>query len=230
MKTAQNMDQLLARKSEFASRIAAQPEVSARLHELQRWQAERLARTYRDLHRNPRYASAVDFFLSELYGPRDSTSRDRDVERAWRYLKRGLPAAPLAALERAIELEVLTAELDHATAAALASTGIGKAEYARAYRAVGQREARQHQIDLVIGAGESLDRAVRHAWVGPLLRAAHGPSHAAGFGVLQDFIERGYEAFRHMGSAKTLLAAIRERETALMEALFSGRDEEDADE
>jgi len=221
---AENLEQLLARKRELASHGSDAPEFASRLRELRTWQAARLARTYGDLHREPRYARGVDFFLSDLYGAQDFTSRDQDVMRAWRYLKHSLPATALEALGRAIELEVLSAELDHAMVAALPPRALSEARYAQAYRAVGRRDARQRQIDLVIGAGEDLERTVRRAWIGVLLRAAHGPAHAAGFGVLQDFLERGYESFRNMGSARKLLDAIRERETLLMEALLAGSD------
>jgi hypothetical protein len=51
--------------------------------------------------------------------------------------------------------------------------------------------------------------------------AARLPAYAAGFGALQDFNERGFHAFKVMGGAGVLLTAIRTRETALMEALFS---------
>ncbi len=217
-----DLDTLLTRKRELASSGAAKPEFAARLRELRVWQAARLARTYRDLHRDPRCAPAVEFFLADLYGAEDFVERDQEVMRAWRYLKHSLPATALEALGRAIELEVLTAELDHAVVAVLPEGPVTETSYAQAYRAVGRREDRERQIELVLGAGESLERSVRHAWVGGLLRVAHAPAHAAGFGVLQDFLERGYDAFHRMGSAQELLQAIRQRETSLMEALFAG--------
>jgi len=218
----QNLEQLLARKGELASHGSETPEFAPRLRELRSWQAARLARTYGDLHQDPRYARGVDFFLSDLYGAQDFTSRDRDVMRAWRYLKRSLPATALEALGRAIELEVLSAELDHAMVAALPPGELNEAKYAKAYRAVGRRDARQRQIELVVGAGEDLERTVQRAWLGAMLRAARRPAHAAGFGVLQDFLERGYDSFKNMGSARKLLDAVRERETRIMEALLAG--------
>jgi hypothetical protein len=54
------------------------------------------------------------------------------------------------------------------------------------------------------------------------VRAAHIPSHAAGFGVLQDFLERGFAAFRELHGAAPLLQAMRERETRRMQELFAG--------
>jgi hypothetical protein len=220
--SAEQIDDLLARKRELARQGQATPELAARLHDLRSWQAARLARTYRDLHARPNFAPAVDFFLSELYGPGDLTRRDEDLIRAWRYLKRALPGAALKGLGSAMALEVLTIELDHAMVGALAPGTLNETHYADAYRAVGRREARQRQIDLAVGAGEQLDLLAARPLLGTLLRAAHGPAHAAGFGVLQDFLERGYEAFRSVGDPRALLETIRERETTLMNALFSG--------
>jgi hypothetical protein len=216
------LDRLLERKQALSARDAPTATFERRLKELRHWQSARLARTYADLRENPRYTPAVEFFLSDLYGAHDFTQRDQEIVRAWRYLKRSLPEAPLSALGRAIELDVVTAELDHAMTRAMGAGALNGSLYAQAYRKVGQRESRQRQIDLAFAAGEDLERAVQHAWVGALLKASRAPAHAAGFGVLQEFVERGYRAFRHMKGAREFLSAIRERETALMEALFTG--------
>jgi hypothetical protein len=216
------LDRLLERKQALSTRDAPSPTFERRLKELRHWQSARLARTYADLRENPRYAPAVEFFLSDLYGTHDFTARDQEVARAWRYLKRSLPEAPLSALGRAIELDVITAELDYAVTRALGAGALNGGLYAQAYRKVGQREPRERQIELAFAAGQDLERAVKHAWVGALLKASRAPAHAAGFGVLQEFVERGYRAFKHMGEAGEFLATIRERETALMEALFAG--------
>jgi len=48
------------------------------------------------------------------------------------------------------------------------------------------------------------------------------PARAAGFAVLQSFLERGFAAFRKMGGATTFLATIDTRERALMGAIFGG--------
>lgn len=44
----------------------------------------------------------------------------------------------------------------------------------------------------------------------------------AGLGALQDFLERGVAAFRAMGGAHGFLATVRERETALHDAIVGG--------
>jgi hypothetical protein len=226
MPATADLDQLLARKRALDARAAASSELSARLQELRGWQAARLAHTYADLGASARYTRAIEFFLTDLYAPLDFRPRDRQFTRAWRYLKLTLPGAALASLEQALELEVLTAELDHAMVEVLPAGPLTGAGYAEAYRQVGRRDARQRQIALVVAIGEDLNRIVKHAWIGAALRAAHAPAHAAGFGVLQDFLERGFAAFRNMPDAEPLLSSIRERETQLMDRLFSGGGEE----
>ncbi len=123
-------------------------------------------------------------------------------------------------LGQAIEIDVLTLELDHAMVRALGATAVTDATYAAAYRAVDDQASRTRQIDLIISVGEDLDRIVRRVWLGPLLKAAHVPAHAAGFGALQDFLERGYDAFRRMRGAEPLLKVIRERETRFMQSML----------
>ena len=44
----------------------------------------------------------------------------------------------------------------------------------------------------------------------------------AGLSALQDFLERGFVAFRKMGDATEFLTTIDTRERALMEALLAG--------
>ena len=217
-----HLDELFAIKRRLDADASATPAFSRRLGELETWQAARLAKTYEDLRRDPRCAAATDFFLTELYGPQDFSRRDADFARAWDRLKRGLPHGALEVLTRALELQVLSAELDQAMIARLPSGPLTGASYADAYRAVGGANARRRQIDLVVGIGTDLARLVTHPLLGLALRAAHIPAHLAGFGALQDFLERGFAAFRKMGDPGVLLEAIRTRETALMQALFNG--------
>lgn len=216
MMAPDQLDELLARKRRLDTSAEQTPDFAARLRELRAWQTARLANSYRDFHADPRYAPAVEFFLSDLYGPEEFRARDRDLARAWRYLKRALPAPAMAVLGQAIELDVRTLELDHALVRSLAAGAVSDATYAAAYRAADDRAGRTRQIDLIVGIGEDLSRIVRRVWLGPLLQAAHVPAHAAGFGALQDFLERGYAAFRTMKDPDRLMRAIAERETAFM--------------
>jgi hypothetical protein len=224
MAIVDDLNQLMARKIRVEADAAESPEFGKRLRELRAWQANRLARTYEDFRVDARYAAAAEFFLKDLYGPQDAAHRDRELRRAWRYFKRALPNAALDLLERAVALDVQSAELDAAMARHIPGP-LTAASYAAAYRKVGRGAERRRQIDLLVAIGEDLDDIVRHPWIRLALRAAHYPAHAAGFGVLQDFLEKGLEAFRQMRGARSLLAAIRERETHLMDTQFRGSDQ-----
>jgi|SRR5579872_3946917 len=216
----QDLDQLLMRARELELYTAQTAERSGRVRELRAWQAQRLDRTYAWLRREPRYVPALEFFLSDLYGPGDSFRRDEDLRRALIPLKRALPAALLDILHSALELQVLTSELDLEMVSRLEPGDITDVSYAQAYRLVGRPDDRKHQIELTCLIGADLSRVVRKRWLAVALRAAHFPAQVAGFDVLQSFLERGFRAFRQIGDARELLMTIRDRETALMESLL----------
>ncbi|HSQ73148.1 MAG TPA: hypothetical protein VLM87_12070, partial [Rubrivivax sp.] len=69
----------MARYLGHAARLAGDPKLSGRLRSLARFQASRLAATYADLRESPRYRDAVEFFLTDLYGPQDLSARDEQV-------------------------------------------------------------------------------------------------------------------------------------------------------
>ena len=207
---------------------AGAPErAAALLPLLRRWQAARLARTYADLVADKRYAPAAAFFLSDLYGERDLSERDREVGRALPLMQKALPKAALGPIERAVELQRLSHQLDTALAAALAELGVAdritEAAYAQAYRRCDNRTERLRQIELIVAAGADLDRVVAKPLVRKMLTLARRPARAAGFGELQNFLERGFDAFRHMGGATHFLKTIETREKAILERLFAGQ-------
>ncbi len=211
----------LIERTETLQRIETDdPTLSARLPALRAWQAARLARTYQDLAPDARQAPAITFFLSDLYGPQDFAPRDRQLVRAGPLLERTLPGGALGVLHDAVELYTLSAELDQALAKALPWGPISAENYARAYRAVGRPADRRRQIELIVRIGERLSQAVKQPLIGMALRATHVPAHLAGFGALQDFLERGFDAFRRLGDAREFLETIRARESALSEALL----------
>jgi hypothetical protein len=212
----------LQRSRRCEAQVARDAALNSRIKALRGWQAQRLAMTYADLRRDPRYRPAVEFFLQELYGPQDFGARERAFERAWRRLRRTLPPMLLEVLAAVAELQALTAELDLAVALRLPVTQITAARYLAAYRAAGNADQRTRQIDLILEIGRHLVDAVALPWVDWALRAAHWPAHALGFAPLQRFLEHGYAAFRALGDANTFLAAIAERERCLMQALLQG--------
>ena len=193
---------------------------------LNAWQAERLARTYADLRADPRYEPATEFFLSDLYGPKDFTERDESVEKLYPYAIRVLSEHALQTIAQAMELNLMTHELDHALAGVLVdrlkvTDRITEADYCEAYRRCDNFDRRKHQIGLIRKLGEDLDAVVAKPMIYAALRLARRPAQLAGLHELQDFLERGFRAYRHMNGAKEFLDAVESRETRILERIYA---------
>jgi len=195
---------------------------------LKEWQAARLAGTYADLLASPRHRPAAEFFLSDLYGPKDFRSRDEELARVVPIMVRVLPARALMTLLEAVKMDALSESLD--TAMVVALRKIGKSEaidwpaYVTAYRACGRRKDRELQITLVDRIGKTLDRLTRMPLIHFSLKLMSGPAHLAGLGDLHSFLQRGFDAFSFMKGADEFLAIVTERETTLMKEWFAGPD------
>jgi hypothetical protein len=195
-----------------------------RVEELKRWQTERLERTYADLRAEPRYREAIDFFVDDLYGPKDFSGRDTAMLRVLPAMVRILPARAVETAALAIEIEALSEELDHRLAAAL-DAPLDEASYARAYRASATPEERGRQIELIGEVGTRLDALVRSPLVYRTLKLMRQPARLAGLSSLQDFLEGGFHAFEAMGGADEFLRTIEGREREILKRLFSGAPE-----
>lgn len=219
---AMSLNELLARNRELRQQFSDEPDLRQELQDLQRWQAARLERTYADLQERERYRPGVEFFLEELYTEKDFLPRDAQLERASPILSRMLPSQAEESLRMAVQLEVLSQELDAEMVRALGpGKPIDEDSYAEAYRSVGRRDDRIRQIRYILEAGRDLERLVKLPMIYTLLRMAHGPARLAGFGALHDFLEDGFRAFRAMHGAEEFLQAIEDRETRIMERLFA---------
>jgi hypothetical protein len=199
----------------------------ATLAPLRRWQAQRLATSFEDLLADRKMRPAAQFFLSDLYGDQDFTGRDRDAARILPMMSRLLPEALLQAACDAIELGAISHAFDLRMAQALArrkdpAAPITEADYANAYRAVGLRRLRSHQIDLIEKVGVALDAGVHRHGVHRLLRASRLPAKMAGLAQLQRFLERGFDAFAQLGGAGPFLARITRGEREISRRLFAG--------
>lgn len=199
---------------------AADPALEARVQALKAWQQRRFAHTYADLLANPRYEAATRFFLQELYGPGDYRQRDAQFARVIPTLTRLFPAEVVDTVAKLARLHALSERLDTRMAEHLLSPDVTAREYAIAWRACGEPDARQQQIALTMAVGEALDRLTRKPLLRQSLKLMRGPAQMAGLGALQNFLETGFDTFRAMRGAADFLSTVRQREDALARALF----------
>ena len=193
---------------------------------LRSWQSQRLTRTYPDLLASPRYRPACEFFLDEIYAPRDFSQRDHDIEQMYEFVRRFVPDAMLRPLAVTVEVHRMTEHLDRQLIDALVNRlgvtdAITAEQYAEAYRLCDNYDERVHQIELIHDIGSRLDGLVRSPLTGATLAVARGPAHAAGYVELTRFLERGYKAFKHMRGAKYFLGTVRKRERTILDRIYA---------
>lgn len=194
---------------------------------LRQWQTTRMAHTHSDLLASPDYGDACRFFLSDVYGPHDFSQRDQDFMQVYHALGRIFPPRIVKALELVIELNDLTQKLDNKLLQALVSelhvTEIITPDlYAEAYRRCHNYDERMRQIDLVVEVGQEIHRLVHMPFIGLTLRLAHQPTQWMGWFELQDFLERGYVAFKQLSDAEMFLRLIEQRERQILDQIFAG--------
>lgn len=190
---------------------------------LKAWQGRRLAHTHVALLESPRFGPAARFFLDDLYGPKDHRARDHDLARVLPKLLKLLPHSAQCTLAQALHMDALSERLDAQMTECLRAQGalqepkdLSAAQYAMAYRTVGQQQARQEQLDLVMQIGQSLDQLTRLPMLAASLKLMKKPAELAGLSELHGFLQRGFMAFAHMKGAEDFLQQIVQEERALM--------------
>lgn len=201
-------------------------EFTRRLHELQAFQIRRLQHTHAALMADPKTHDATQFFLSDVYGGIDLSQLAREIERALPVAVRLLPDSVLGTSAIACEVQVLTQELDERLTDLLffkrGVTSLDPATYAAAFRDLDSHEDRLRQLELVRQLGYGLDRYVRSRIIYATFRIASRPAHKYGLGMLYDFLDRGFQVMRPMGSAHELFERMANEEREILERVQSG--------
>lgn len=220
----------MLRDLQHSEELKHQPHAADGLHPqlalLREWQADRLAHTYAELRADPHYRLACEFFLSDIYAPRDFSQRDHDLDRIYKFLSRVLPATTIQLLTLTVELNSLTNTLDQhllqVLVRQLGMTDTLTAElYAEAYRVCDNRAERVRQIDLTQNILRQVSKGARHAIVGAALKMAKVPAQRAGWVEIYDFLERGHRAFKHMQDATVFAETIAQREMGLLDLIYA---------
>ena len=215
----------LAEARDLRLAAAADPVRGQRRDRLRAWQAARLAKTHADLLASPQFSIAATFFLSDLYGPKDFSERDTEMEKVLPIMTTMLPVSGLRTLLLAVEVDALSERFDAEMVVVLGKRldqdGLALDDYAAAYRQVGDRDGRELQIRLIGETGEALDALAHKTFAGAALKLMHGPAQLAGLGELHAFLERGFNAFRSLRRADEFLETIVQRERELMVSLFT---------
>lgn len=188
-------------------------------------QAKRFRGTYADLIRKPHTRPALRFFLEELYGEHDFTTRDAQFSRIAGAIER---LFPISAGELAVDLaetHSLTESLDHEMGKqwlTLEEIQPESLRYILAWRKTGRRQDRLRQVEVARNIGEKLRILTRRPSLRLTLRMMRNPARAAGLDSLQKTLETGFDAFAAVSEANMLLSTINDAESRWINLLFDG--------
>ncbi len=224
--SADNIHKALETVAQLRQMRAANAPLSAANAAVKRFQARRFQGTYEDLLHSPRYQTAAQFFLHELYSDKDYAERDQQFARIAGTIAKLFPQSVVNTAASLAEVHALTEQLDDAMAhhylASCANDPLRSdtARYIACWRSVADPAARYQQLQVVLALGESLNGLTRKPGLRTLLKMMRGPAQAAGLGSLQKFLESGFDAFQTMRGADEFLKLISERETHWIKRLF----------
>lgn len=202
-------------------------ELDPQLSLLRRWQVERLRSTYADMMESKRYRPACEFFLNEIYAPRDFGQRDQDFINLYDLARRFIPEHFLDLFKALLELNTMTHALDQRLLEALVgplgvTDEITPALYSEAYRICDNYDDRKHQIELLAAVIHDVGAGARDPLVGPTLQLAHIPAKLGGWNEIYDFTMHGYQAFHAMRQPGLFASAIEKREMMILDRIFAG--------
>lgn len=200
--------------------VAEKNGILGKIRELQEWQCKRLLASHEPLWTQKRFNPAMQFFIDELYGPKDFTQRDQDIARVVPKMAKILPEKALVSLESAMHLNRLSFELDMDMAKALGDEAINRDSYAKAYRNCKNQTDRALQINYIEVLGQDLSEVVNITGISTLLKLARKPAQIAGVLALHEFLESGFHAFKKLGDVQDFIRPIVTLEREIMLALF----------
>jgi hypothetical protein len=212
--------QALQSSNDFAKAIDNPEFPLAEFLVVQDWQRQRFRITYADFAASSTDQPACQFFLEEIYGGLGFRQRDEDVNRVEPVMSRLLPENALQALSEALQLQVISLELDQCLAEEMRRRGLSRIEqsdYVSIYQSCNRQQDRVKQIELIRKLGLELEALTRMPLLLGLVKAVRKPALAAGFGRLHGFLEQGLSAFRQLQNPHHFVESIYNREIALMQ-------------
>ena len=191
---------------------------------LQKFQARRLEVTYADLKQDPEYRELGRFFFDEIYGPEDYSFRDTSIRRLHGALKGKIHKGIIAAVDRVLEFQELSEDLDDRMTAEMIELGTGPEltmpQYREIYRSLDNYNQRLYQVDLAMDVTEDFFRLSRKWMIAVSLKTARSAAHLLGLGRIMDFVHQGYSALQTIPDIEPFIETVRRRERDFNQEIF----------
>lgn len=195
------------------------------LRAVQRYQVARMRSTHEALFASPTYRPLCEFFLTDLYGPREiGASRAaamRSLVEAMRFL---VPRWIYDGSVGLVELHSLSERLDDRLARQILSAGgapeLDVGVFESAYFRCDDRDDRLRQIALSAAATRFGHALTGHHSVDRLLWAAHRLPGLPSLGPLLTMFDRGLHAFRLAREIEPFIERMRAGETGYLDGVY----------
>lgn len=197
--------------------------MTEQLRALQTWQTQRLLTTHQDLWHAKRFKPAMQFFIDELYGPKDFAQRDAQLAKVVPKMAKILPEKALVSLQAALRLNSLSLSLDIAMLETLKDKPLNRVTYFECYRKSGDYTQRHEQIQLLQALGLDLAQVVKIPGISGILFLARKPAKLYGVISLHEFLEKGFKSFKKLGKVSDFIDPIIMRETQMMDAIYTAQ-------
>ncbi|MCF8053258.1 MAG: hypothetical protein K9L59_18645 [Desulfobacterales bacterium] len=204
--------------------ISPESEFDIHKRALQEFQAMRLESTYADLKQDPEYREFGRFFFEEIYGPEDFSFRDASIRKLHGALKGKVHKGVVAAVDRVLEFQELSEDLDERMTAEMIETGAGPEltmdQYREIYRSLDNYNQRLYQIDLAMEVTRDFFHLSRKWMIGVSLKTARSAANLIGLGRIMDFVHQGYTALQTISEIEPFIGTVRRRERAFNDEIF----------
>jgi hypothetical protein len=211
-------------KAAISNRADIESDFFVHKRALQDFQVRRLEDTYSDLKQDPEYREFGRFFFDEIYGPEDHSFRDTSIRKLHGALKGKIHKGIIAAVDRVLEFQELSEDLDDRMTAEMIETGAGPAltidQYREIYRSLDNYNQRLYQIDLAMDVTRDFFHLSRKWVIGVSLKTARSAAHLMGLGQIMDFVHQGYTALQTISDIEPFIGTVRRREQAFNDAIF----------
>lgn len=210
-------------ETEQMQMFITQQKLTETIRKLQSWQTKRLLITHKDFWHSKRFKPAMQFFVDELYGPRDFSQRDVELARVVPKMAKLLPNKALISLQAALRLNCLSLELDIALVQNLGARQLNRGTYFDCYRGSNNYSKREEQIHLLENIGLDLAQVVKITGISSILLMTRKPAKVAGVKNLHEFLEKGFKSFKKLGNVHDFIDPIVTREANLMHSIFAAK-------
>ncbi len=190
---------------------------------LQSFQSYRLRRDHADLAAEAQYRKLGEFFVEELYGPRDFSARDQQARRLNQFVYL-VPGVALGDVQKVLQLLELSNKLDDQVANLLiemsAPIDFDEATYERAYRLADNYDERVYQLELVRDSLYTVYRMARRPLVGPALKRIQGLAQTVGMADIHRFLMLGFQSIQPVRDIHRFVETVGVRERDRLDRIY----------